>query len=63
MLESRRNFKKLKYEEVYLCEYASMEDVLAMLPYFMKEVYNHKRLHSEVGYLSPHDPEELLAIK
>ena len=56
-------FKTLKYEEVYLCEYETMEDVLARLPYFMKEVYNHKRLHSGIGYRSPDDFEELLAIK
>jgi len=56
-------FKTLKYEEVYLCEYETMEDVLARLPYFIKEVYNHKRLHSGIGYRSPDEFEELLAIK
>jgi putative transposase len=56
-------FKTLKYEEVYLCEYDTMEDVSARLPYFIKEVYNHKRLHSGIGYRSPDDFEELLAIK
>ncbi len=56
-------FKTLKYEEVYLCEYETMEDVVARLPHFIKEVYNHKRLHSGIGYQSPDDFEELLAIK
>ena len=56
-------FKTLKYEEVYLCEYETMEDVLARLPYFIKEVYNHKRLHSGIGYRSPDEFEEHLAIK
>ncbi|MBA7664745.1 hypothetical protein ES703_72808 [subsurface metagenome] len=32
-------FKTLKYE-VYLCEYETLEDVVARLPYFIEEAYN-----------------------
>jgi len=53
-------FKTLKYEEVYLWEYETYQDVVARLPYFIEEVYNRKRLHSGIGYRSPVDFEELL---
>ena len=45
--------KTLKYEEVYLWDYRTMEDVLERVPFFLEDVYNRKRLHSSLGYQSP----------
>ncbi len=46
-------YKTLKYEEVYLWNYETYQDVIERLPFFIEEVYNRKRLHSSIGYVPP----------
>jgi len=47
--------KILKYEEVYLSEYESYEDVVNQLPRFIEEIYNRKKIRSSIGYLTPEE--------
>ena len=51
-------FRTLKVEEVYMGEYNSYEDVRYLIPYFIEEVYNKKRLHSSLGYVPPEEFED-----
>lgn len=45
--------KTLKYEEVNLYDYEVMDDAVAGIGHFIEQVYNAKRLHSSLGYLTP----------
>lgn len=46
-------FKTLKREEVYLNDYQTAADARAQIGHFIEDVYNAKRLHSSLAYLSP----------
>ncbi|MCR4256682.1 MAG: IS3 family transposase [Candidatus Uhrbacteria bacterium] len=54
--------KTLKQEEVYLANYETYLDVLENLPTFIEEVYNEKRVHSGIDYLTPSELEEQIKI-
>lgn len=50
--------KTLKVNEVYMWEYRTYLDVIDRVPHFIEEVYNKKRPHSSLGYLSPEEFEK-----
>lgn len=50
--------KTLKVEAVYPMAFDSFEDVADYLPHFIEQVYNERRLHSALGYLSPRQYED-----
>jgi putative transposase len=53
--------KTLKYEEVDRNEYRDLGEALAAMQEFIDRVYNHKRLHSALGYLAPAEFEAVQA--
>lgn len=50
--------KTLKYEEVYMNEYADFNDAFNNIENFIEEVYNKKRIHSSIGYITPEECEK-----
>jgi transposase InsO family protein len=45
--------RTIKEEEVDLSEYRDFLDARAQIGHFIEDVYNHKRIHSALGYLTP----------
>jgi putative transposase len=58
--QAERFMRTLKYEEVYLFEYETVAEARARISQFLEEVYNHKLLHSAIGYVPPAEYEQQL---
>ena len=43
----------IKEEEVDLSDYRNFADAHNQIGLFIEDVYNHKRIHSSLGYLTP----------
>ena len=52
---AERLMRTIKEEEVDLSEYQDYADAYRQLGRFLDAVYNHKRIHSALGYLTPAD--------
>ncbi len=50
---AERVIRTIKEEEVYLNEYQDLAQARAHLGHFIEEVYQHKRIHSALDYLTP----------
>jgi putative transposase len=50
----------IKSEEVYLNDYDNYEEAKLRIDSFISDVYNRKRMHSSLDYLSPEEFEEVL---
>jgi putative transposase len=55
--------KTLKDNEVYCWEYDTILDVIERLPHFIEEIYNRKRPHSSLGYVSPEEFEQKIEVE
>jgi transposase InsO family protein len=50
---AERFMRTIKEEEVELSDYRDFADALCQIGRFIEDVYNHKRIHSSLGYLTP----------
>jgi putative transposase len=50
---AERFMRTIKEEEVNLSEYQDFVDAQQQIGYFIQDVYNHKRIHSALDYVTP----------
>lgn len=55
--------KTLKYDEIYMFNYETYLDVVENTPEFIEEVYNKKRPHSALNYLTPKEFENKIKVE
>jgi transposase InsO family protein len=51
--------RTIREEEIDLSEYRDYADAYGQLGHFLVDVYNRKRIHSSLGYLTPVEFEQL----
>lgn len=56
-------FKTIKYEEILLTEYNSIEEARENIKHYIEENYNKERLHSAIGYMPPAEFEQQYKLK
>jgi putative transposase len=52
---AERLMRTIKEEEVDLSEYRNLAEAQAQIGRFLEDVYNRKRIHSSLGYLTPQE--------
>jgi putative transposase len=50
---AERVIRTIKDEEVYLADYESFSDAYQRIGHFIEDVYQTKRIHSALGYVTP----------
>ena len=50
---AERLIRTIKEEEAYLSDYRDFADAYAQIGRFIEQAYQHKRIHSALGYLTP----------
>jgi putative transposase len=50
--------RTIKEEEVDLSEYRNFTEAFQQIEQFLEHVYMKKRIHSALGYLTPHEFEQ-----
>lgn len=55
---AERLMRTIKEEEVDLSEYEDLPDAIWQIGHFIEEVYQRKRIHSSLGYLTPDEFEK-----
>jgi transposase InsO family protein len=60
---AERLIRTIKEEEVYLNEYQNFADAYRRIGHFIRDVYQTKRIHSALGYLTPAEFEALHAVE
>jgi putative transposase len=60
--DAERLMRTIKEEKVSLIEYTDIEDARVHIGPFLTDVYNTKRPHSSLGYLTPEEFQALASL-